>query len=188
MIILSRDTKAPKKNWPRNQEPSLSVIKVIWAALQDWKDLTKFVKKTQFLPLSKRKNELMYPIELTIPMARDLTNHGFEPLEDAAAVDAALGQESGTVLLVVNSVCGCAAANARPGAKMALEHTKRPEQAYTVFAGVHQVATAKAREFCFLTPPVALVLRCSKMANLSTFWSGTTLKAGAPKSLRLTSK
>ena len=61
----------------------------------------------------------MYPIELTIPMAQDLTNFGFESLSDSAAVDGVMAKKEGTFLLVVNSVCGCAAANARPGAKMA---------------------------------------------------------------------
>ena len=67
----------------------------------------------------------MYPAELVKPMREDLTNAGFEALHTADAVDAAITKE-GTTLVVVNSVCGCAAANARPGAKMSLNNDKKP--------------------------------------------------------------
>lgn len=95
----------------------------------------------------------MYPAELTIPMARDLTAHGFESLTSAEEVNAALSQTEGTALLVVNSVCGCAAANARPGAKMAAQHDHAPDKLYTVFAGVDKEATATAREHLLPYPP-----------------------------------
>lgn len=95
----------------------------------------------------------MYPIELTAPMAQDLTNHGFEGLTTAEAVDDVLSSKEGTVLLVVNSVCGCAAANARPGAKLALENEKSPNKAVTVFAGVDKDAVNKAREHMLPYPP-----------------------------------
>ena len=67
----------------------------------------------------------MYPAELVKPMREDLTNVGFEELHTTEAVDKAIAQK-GTTLLVVNSVCGCAAANARPGARMSLQNAKRP--------------------------------------------------------------
>jgi len=73
----------------------------------------------------------MYPAELVKPMREDLTNVGFEELQTAEAVDAALAKE-GTTLVVVNSVCGCAAANARPGARMSLQNAKRPDHITTV--------------------------------------------------------
>lgn len=95
----------------------------------------------------------MYPIELTIPMARDLTNYGFESLSDSAAVDSVMEKKEGTFLLVVNSVCGCAAANARPGAKMAMQNDKSPDKAYTVFAGVDKEAVARTREHLLPYPP-----------------------------------
>lgn len=95
----------------------------------------------------------MYPAELTAPMARDLTNYGFESLTSAAAVDAVMAEKEGTFLLVVNSVCGCAAANARPGAKMAMQNDKSPDKAYTVFAGVDSEATARARDYLLPYPP-----------------------------------
>lgn len=63
----------------------------------------------------------MYPIQLTAPMAKDLTDYGFESLTTPEEVEAALGNQKGTALLVVNSVCGCAAANARPGAKISIQ-------------------------------------------------------------------
>ena len=94
----------------------------------------------------------MYPAELTTPMAKDLTEHGFDSLQTPSEVDEALKQE-GTVLLVVNSVCGCAAANARPGAKMSLQHEKSPNKKVTVFAGVDKEATARARELLVPYPP-----------------------------------
>ena len=94
----------------------------------------------------------MYPAELVKPMREDLTNVGFEELQTADAVDAALAKE-GTTLVVVNSVCGCAAANARPGARMSLQNAKRPDHIATVFAGVDREAVEKAREYMIPFPP-----------------------------------
>ena len=78
----------------------------------------------------------MYPAEMVLPMKEDLTNVGFEQLIDSESVDQFLTQESGTLLVVVNSVCGCAAGNMRPGVKLSLQHSKKPEILTTVFAGV----------------------------------------------------
>lgn len=94
----------------------------------------------------------MYPAELVKPMREDLTNVGFEELHTTEAVDNALAKE-GTTLVVVNSVCGCAAANARPGARMSLQNAKRPTNLVTVFAGVDKEATDKAREYMIPFPP-----------------------------------
>ncbi|WP_299523569.1 BrxA/BrxB family bacilliredoxin [Winogradskyella sp.] len=94
----------------------------------------------------------MYPAELVKPMREDLTNVGFEELHTTEAVDNALAKE-GTTLVVVNSVCGCAAANARPGARMSLQNAKRPNNLVTVFAGVDREATDKAREYMVPFPP-----------------------------------
>ena len=94
----------------------------------------------------------MYPAELVKPMREDLANVGFEELQTAEAVDAALAKE-GTTLVVVNSVCGCAAANARPGARMSLQNAKRPTHITTVFAGVDKEAVDKAREYMIPFPP-----------------------------------
>ncbi|MBT8273882.1 MAG: BrxA/BrxB family bacilliredoxin [Bacteroidia bacterium] len=94
----------------------------------------------------------MYPAELVKPMREDLTNVGFEELHTVEAVDTALAKE-GTTLVVVNSVCGCAAANARPGARMSLQNSKRPDHLVTVFAGVDKDATDKARSYMIPFPP-----------------------------------
>ncbi len=94
----------------------------------------------------------MYPIALTTPMSQDLTDYGFESLTTPEQVNQAFDHQEGTTLLVVNSVCGCAAAMARPGAKMAVSGGKRPDKLYTVFAGVDGAATSKAREFLLPYP------------------------------------
>ena len=95
----------------------------------------------------------MYPAEFTIPMAKDLTAYGFQSLTNSEEVDQALGSMDGTALLVVNSVCGCAAAMARPGAKLAVKNANTPDHLYTVFAGVDKEATAQAREYLLPYPP-----------------------------------
>lgn len=95
----------------------------------------------------------MYPIELTIPMAKDLTDFGFESLTTVEQVDDVVKSMEGTAIVVINSVCGCAAANARPGAKMAMKHTSTPDKAYTVFAGVDKAATERVRDYLLPYPP-----------------------------------
>ena len=95
----------------------------------------------------------MYPPDLVAPMHKDLTEYGFEGLQTVEAVDEFMKDMKGTALLVVNSVCGCAAAMARPGAKLALQGEKRPDKAGTVFAGVDKEATEKAREYLLPYPP-----------------------------------
>ena len=94
----------------------------------------------------------MYPAELVKPMSEDLTSAGFEALHTAASVDEAIKRE-GTTLVVVNSVCGCAAANARPGAKMSLNNDKKPSNIVTVFAGVDKEAVNQARGHMVPFPP-----------------------------------
>ena len=94
----------------------------------------------------------MYPAELVKPMREDLTNIGFEELHTVEEVDQALAK-GGTTLVVVNSVCGCAAANARPGAKASLQNEKKPDNLVTVFAGVDREATDKARSYMIPFPP-----------------------------------
>ncbi|MEM6770697.1 MAG: BrxA/BrxB family bacilliredoxin [Bacteroidota bacterium] len=111
----------------------------------------------------------MYPVELTIPMARDLTAFGFTSLTNAEEVNSALGNTEGTALLVVNSVCGCAAANARPGAKIATQNAKKPDNLYTVFAGVDREATATAREHLLPYPPSSPAIGLFKDGKLVHF-------------------
>lgn len=94
----------------------------------------------------------MYPEELVKPMRNDLASAGFEELYTSEAVENALKQE-GTTLVVVNSVCGCAAANARPAAKLSLQNGKKPNHLTTVFAGVDTEAVNTARAAMVPFPP-----------------------------------
>lgn len=111
----------------------------------------------------------MYPIALTTPMAQDLTDYGFEALKTPEDVEKIMEGQEGTALLVVNSVCGCAAAMARPGAKLSLENEKRPAKLYTVFAGVDMEATAKVREFLAPFPPSSPSIALFKDGKLVHF-------------------
>jgi len=87
----------------------------------------------------------MYDERFVAPMRQELTRLGFEELRTPEAVDAKLGQPSGTTLVVVNSVCGCAARNARPAVAAALQHAVKPDSLTTVFAGQDTAATQRAR-------------------------------------------
>jgi putative YphP/YqiW family bacilliredoxin len=96
---------------------------------------------------------LMYDERFVSPMREELTRLGVEELRTADAVDRALTEARGTTLVVVNSICGCAARNARPAVARALEHVKRPDRLTTVFAGQDAEATARAREYFAPYPP-----------------------------------
>lgn len=98
------------------------------------------------------KKKKMYPEYLVEPMRAELTNVGFEELKSAEAVDSAIKSE-GTVFVVVNSVCGCAAANARPAAKLAASNAKHPDKLVTVFAGMEKDAVDRARGYMMPFPP-----------------------------------
>lgn len=88
-----------------------------------------------------------YPEMMVKPMREEVTRLGVKELKTAAEVDAALGNETGTALVFVNSVCGCAAGSARPGLSLALRHPTLPAHLYTVFAGQDLEATARARSY-----------------------------------------
>jgi putative YphP/YqiW family bacilliredoxin len=95
----------------------------------------------------------MYPEQLVAPMRTDLTSAGFTELKTPDEVEKYI-QNKGTTLLVINSVCGCAAGAARPGVKWALQNAlKKPEHLATVFAGVDKDAVTKAREYTLPYPP-----------------------------------
>jgi putative YphP/YqiW family bacilliredoxin len=94
----------------------------------------------------------MYPAELVKPMREDLTSVGFIELKDSNDVNTNL-PNSKTAVIIVNSVCGCAAANARPGIKNSLNNEKTPEKLFTVFAGVDKEATDAARSLMIPFPP-----------------------------------
>jgi putative YphP/YqiW family bacilliredoxin len=89
----------------------------------------------------------MYDEMIVAPMRQELTRLGIQETRTAEEVEAVLGERKGTVLVVVNSVCGCAAGMARPAVTMALDHDTRPDRMITVFAGNDREATAKAREY-----------------------------------------
>ena len=94
----------------------------------------------------------MYPVDLVMPMKAELTDKGFENLDTPAEVETALKQ-SGTTLLVINSVCGCAAGAARPGVVYSLTGDKKPDHLTTVFAGFDVEAVAEARKHLAPFPP-----------------------------------
>ena len=94
----------------------------------------------------------MYPAEFVKPMRDELTAVGFDQCTTPESVASAINQK-GTTLVVVNSVCGCAAANARPGVRMSLDNDKTPAQLVTVFAGLDKEATAEARGLMVPFPP-----------------------------------
>ena len=87
----------------------------------------------------------MYPAEVVAPFIEELTSNGFKELTSSEEVDNHLNSPSGTKLVVINSVCGCAARNARPAAKMAVESDIKPDEILTVFAGFHSEATNQVR-------------------------------------------
>ncbi|MFD1629361.1 BrxA/BrxB family bacilliredoxin [Pseudopedobacter beijingensis] len=107
----------------------------------------------------------MYPEYLVAPMRADLTNAGFEELKTADEVKNAIEGE-GTTFVVVNSVCGCAAANARPAAKIAAENAKKPNKLVTVFAGMEKDAVDAAREYMLPFPPSSPAMALFKDGKL----------------------
>ncbi len=96
----------------------------------------------------------MYPEIMVIPMREELTRAGIQEARSGAEVDSAIAQ-TGTTMVVVNSVCGCAAGKMRPGVRMALQHTQKPDHAITVFAGQDREATEKARSHFGGHPPTS---------------------------------
>lgn len=108
----------------------------------------------------------MYPEEMTIPMRQELTSDGFQELTTPEEVDAILGKKEGTTLVVVNSVCGCAAGSARPGVRMSIDGDKKPDNLTTVFAGVHGEAVGKAREYMLPYPPSSPAIALFKNGEL----------------------
>lgn len=107
----------------------------------------------------------MYPAEMVKPMRDELVNAGFQELYTAQDVEQTLAK-AGTTLVVVNSVCGCAARNARPGAVASLNNAKKPTQVVTVFAGVDKDAVNAAREKMFPFPPSSPAIALFKDGEL----------------------
>ena len=115
----------------------------------------------------------MYDEMMVAPMRAELTRLGIEEARTAAEVDAILGEKKGTVLVVVNSVCGCAAGMARPGVRAALQHPVLPERMITVFAGNDVDATQRARSYFTgyrpSSPSIAL-LRDGEVVKMLERW------------------
>ncbi|WP_429379245.1 BrxA/BrxB family bacilliredoxin [Mucilaginibacter sp. UYCu711] len=107
----------------------------------------------------------MYPEYLVTPMREELTRVGFEELKDAEAVKNAI-EAPGTVFVMVNSVCGCAAANARPAARMATQNSKHPDKFVTVFAGMEKEAVDTARNYMLPYPPSSPAMALFKDGKL----------------------
>ena len=95
----------------------------------------------------------MYPEFMIAPMREELTRFGVRELRTAADVDEALARTPGTTMVVVNSVCGCAAGRARPGVALSLQHAVKPDHLTTVFAGADVEATERARGYFTGYPP-----------------------------------
>ncbi len=95
----------------------------------------------------------MYDPQMVEPMRKELTSIGVQELRNAGEVDQAIRECEGTLLVVVNSVCGCAAGGARPGVALALKHSQLPDKTVTVFAGQDKEATERARSYFVGYPP-----------------------------------
>jgi len=111
----------------------------------------------------------MYPELLIVPMREELTKAGVKELRTAQDVDAALADKSGTALVIVNSVCGCAAGKMRPGVRRALQNAVRPDRVYTVFAGQDRDATDRARQHFGAVPPSSPSLALYRNGELVHF-------------------
>lgn len=120
----------------------------------------------------------MYPPELVKPMKEDLSNVGFKELINAEQVDEVIQNTKGTLLVVVNSVCGCAAGNMRPGVKLSLKNDKMPDVLATVFAGVDAEATNQARKYFLPYPPSSPSIALFKDGKLIHFLERHHIEGG----------
>ncbi len=122
----------------------------------------------------------MYPPEIVIPMKQDLTSAGVEELLTPEAVDTAI-KTDGTTLVVINSVCGCAAGNCRPAVKAAIQHSKVPDNITTVFAGFDTEAVAQARTHMAPFPPSSPSIALFKDGNLVHFIERHHIEGRSPE-------
>lgn len=120
----------------------------------------------------------MYPPELVKPMKEDLKMVGFQELLSAEAVDQTIKNTKGTLLVVVNSVCGCAAGNMRPGVKLSLQNDKKPAHLTTVFAGFDTEAVAQARKYFLPYPPSSPSIALFKDGELVHFLERHHIEGG----------
>ncbi|WP_172196807.1 BrxA/BrxB family bacilliredoxin [Saccharibacillus qingshengii] len=110
-----------------------------------------------------------YMRDMIQPMRDELTSLGIQELRTPEEVEASLPNASGTTLVVINSVCGCAAGQCRPGVAQALQHDKKPDNLFTVFAGQDKEATAQAREYFAPFPPSSPSIAMFKDGELVHF-------------------
>jgi putative YphP/YqiW family bacilliredoxin len=120
----------------------------------------------------------MYPPELVAPMKQDLIGAGFKQLVTAEEVDNSIKDSKGSLLVVVNSVCGCAAGNLRPGVKLSLQSEKLPANLVTVFAGVDGEAVAQARKYFLPYPPSSPSVALFKDGELVHFLERHHIEGG----------
>lgn len=121
----------------------------------------------------------MYPQELVQPMKADLTSVGFKQLTTTEEVDQIIKNSTGSLLIVVNSVCGCAAGNMRPGVKLSLNNDKLPTTLATVFAGVDGEATQQARKYFLPYPPSSPSIALFKDGKLVHFLERHHIEGGS---------
>ncbi|MCC6252276.1 MAG: BrxA/BrxB family bacilliredoxin [Bacteroidia bacterium] len=125
----------------------------------------------------------MYPEQLVKPMKAEMTNVGFEDLTSADAVENVLNQKSGTVLVFVNSVCGCAAGAARPGVIQSINNEKKPSKLVTVFAGFDNEAVAAARNYMLPYPPSSPSIALFKDGKLVHFVERHHIEGKGPQAI-----
>jgi putative YphP/YqiW family bacilliredoxin len=116
-----------------------------------------------------QQGERMYPELMVVPMREELTRLGIKELRTAPEVDQAITAQSGTTMIVVNSICGCAAGRMRPAVRMALQHGTKPDHVTTVFAGQDTEATERARSYFTGYPPSSpsiAILRDGKLVYM----------------------
>ena len=124
-----------------------------------------------------------YPEELVKPMRAELTQIGVKELRNGADVDAFMSQKAGTSMVIINSVCGCAAGGARPGLKLALQSPSKPDRVATVFAGQDVEAVAKARSYFADIPPSSPSIALFKDGELVHFVARHMIEGRDPKSI-----
>lgn len=125
------------------------------------------------------KRLIMYPPELVAPMKEDLVSAGFESMISADQVDEVIKNSSGSLLVVVNSVCGCAAGNMRPGVKLSVQNDVKPTRLTTVFAGVDGDAVAQARKYFLPYPPSSPSIALFKDGKLVHFLERHHIEGGS---------
>jgi len=126
---------------------------------------------------------MSYPDFVTQPMRQELTELGVEELKTPEAVESALKDTKGTVMVVVNSICGCAAGKARPGIARALQHAVRPDKTVTVFAGADLDATERARSYLTGYPPSSPSIGLLKDGNLVFMMERRQIEGRGPEQI-----